>query len=54
MKSILIGAGIDVENLVDFCITGKEALNQVKGAFDVGIKYRIIFTDFSMPVMDGL
>ena len=30
MKAILQGAGVDVDNLVDYCITGKEALTQVK------------------------
>jgi CheY-like chemotaxis protein len=39
---------------VDFCIHGEEALNQVIRTYENGMRYRIILTDFSMPVMDGI
>ena len=39
---------------MDYCLSGKEALNQVKQAYEQGLSYKIIFTDFSMPEMDGI
>ena len=54
MRAILQLAGLDVENQVDFCITGKEAFEQVKYAYSNGFSYKVILTDFSMPIMDGI
>ena len=54
MKSILFRVGIDVEHRVDFCITGLEALKQIKESLAIGVKYKMIFTDFNMPVMSGI
>jgi len=54
MRAILQKAGLDVENQIDFCITGKEAYEHVKYAYSNGISYKAIFTDFSMPIMDGI
>ena len=54
MKNILENLGINTSKQVDFCINGQEALDQVKSASQLGLRYKIIFTDFSMPVMDGL
>ena len=53
-NSILYNIGVDTKNRVDFCITGLEAFDRVKEAYEKGIKYSIIFTDFSMPVMNGI
>lgn len=39
MKSILFRVGIDVEHRVDFCITGLEALKQIKESQALGVKY---------------
>ena len=47
-------AGIDVEKHVDFCINGQEAIDKFIESHKAGIKYAIILTDFSMPVMDGI
>ena len=54
MKSIFMGAGVDIKNKIDFCINGQEALTQIKDCYPLGITYAFIFTDFSMPVMDGI
>ena len=54
MKSILFRVGIDVEHRVDFCITGLEALNQIKESTALGVKYQVVFTDFNMPIMSGI
>ena len=39
---------------MDYCITGLEMVQQVQSATKFGLKYKVIFTDFSMPVMDGM
>ena len=54
MKFMLQQAGVDFENQVDLCMHGLEAVNQVKEAYTSGMSYKLIFSDFSMPVMDGL
>ena len=54
MQSIMEGAGIDVDNKVDFCINGQEAMEQVRKSYSLDMAYFFIFTDFSMPVMDGI
>jgi len=54
MRALLAKAGVDVQYQADFCITGEEALQYVKRAHNLGFKYKLIFTDFSMPVMDGI
>ena len=35
-------------------MTGLEAVKSIEAAFALGIDYQIIFTDISMPVMDGM
>ena len=54
MKALLSKAGVDVKYQVDYCITGQESLDQVKEAYEYGFNYKYIFTDFSMPIMDGI
>ena len=54
MKAILKMLDVDVKMVCDFCINGQEAVDQVKKAYSNGIKYRLILTDFSMPVLDGI
>jgi CheY-like chemotaxis protein len=54
MRAVLHSLGINVDFQTDFCIHGKEAFNQVKKTYESGMRYSIIFTDFSMPVMDGI
>lgn len=54
MKTIMQSSGIDVENKVDFAISGIDALNTVKESFGFGTTYEFIFTDFSMPKMNGI
>ena len=54
MRAILGQAHIDTVNQVDFCITGLESLTQVKKCCELGLSYKLILTDFSMPEMDGI
>ena len=54
MKAIFGTTGIDVNNQIDFANNGEELLNMVKQAYSNDINYQIIFTDFSMPIMDGI
>ena len=54
MKAMLFKAGIDVEHQVDFCITGREAVDQLKDAYLHSMSYAAVFTDFNMPIMDGI
>ena len=54
MTTILRKIGIDVENQVDYCITGIEAIEKLKETYLGDMKYKFIFTDFNMPEMDGI
>lgn len=54
MKQMLFKLEIDVDDRVDFCITGKEALDQFRFAAKNQINYQIVFTDFNMPVLNGI
>jgi CheY-like chemotaxis protein len=54
MRAILFNLGIDIENNVDICMNGKEAVDLVEHAQTLGIKYKLIFTDFNMPIMNGI
>jgi CheY-like chemotaxis protein len=54
MKAMLFVAGMDTEYQVDFCIHGQEALDHLIAVTELGFSYKLIFTDFSMPVMDGI
>ena len=54
MKAIFESVGINCEHQLDFCISGEESLKQVKEAYRNKMSYKIIFTDFSMPGMDGI
>ena len=54
MKAILERLGINQEQQIDSCMSGEEAIQAVKDRYKSGGTYKIIFTDFSMPVMDGI
>ena len=54
MKAILNTVGIDVDNQVDFANNGKEMFEKIKQAYNNDLSYKIVFTDFSMPIMDGI
>ena len=53
MKILLQSFGINLRQ-IDFCITGKEAVDILKKQMQKGLEYKIILTDFSMPIMDGI
>ena len=54
MRALLGKAGIDTAYQVDYCITGLEALKQLKQSYEAGLSYKLILTDFNMPEMDGI
>ena len=54
MKGILFKAGLNLEYQVDFCISGEQAFDLVKDMYSQGMKYRLIFTDFNMPGINGI
>jgi len=45
---------VDTANQVDFCIDGQEAVDKLVETYSNGMSYKIIFTDFKMPVLDGI
>ena len=47
-------AGVDIDSQVDFCISGQEALECVRLATQNNLAYKLILTDFNMPIMDGI
>jgi CheY-like chemotaxis protein len=51
---ILNKLGIDVQNCVDFGINGQEAVEMAKLSLRYGFRYKLILTDFNMPIMDGI
>ena len=53
-KTLLQKAGIDIQNQVDFLISGVEALSKLEEATAFGKQYKLILTDFNMPHMDGI
>lgn len=54
MRHILEKIGVDIANQVDFCIDGQEAVNQLRDAYEAGMSYKVVFTDFSMPKKNGI
>ena len=54
MRAVLFSTGIDVDYQVEYCITGKEAIDQLKKTYGYGMSYKLILTDFNMPVMNGI
>ena len=54
MKAMLNTIGIDTQFHVDFCINGQEAVNKLTNTYSNGMRYKLIFTDFKMPIMDGI
>jgi len=53
-KALLVSHGIDTYHHVDFCIDGQEALDTFIKSYEHGIRYKMILTDFKMPLMDGI
>ena len=54
IQSLMELLGIDTKNQVDFCLDGQEAIDTLIQNYNSGNEYTIIFTDFSMPIMDGI
>ena len=54
MHVLLKKTGFDTEKMLDVCINGEELVKIVKVGFETGINYKVIFTDFSMPGVDGI
>lgn len=54
IKLLLKLSGIISEAQVDYCLNGKEAVDKVREASAIGLTYKLILTDFSMPILDGI
>lgn len=54
MKSLLLMCGVDIGSQVDFCFGGQQAIDRVKTTYSNKGSYRLILTDFSMPIVDGI
>ena len=39
---------------VDYCLNGNEAIEKVQELAGLGLTYKLILIDFSMPIMDGI
>jgi CheY-like chemotaxis protein len=54
MRAIMFKLGLDIENKLDYCMNGAEACELAEFALKHHLSYKIIFTDFNMPVMNGI
>ena len=54
MRTLLFNCGIDVDHRVDFFMSGQEAIEQIKQVQLIDARYQLIFTDFNMPIMNGI
>ena len=54
MKALFDNCGFNSEYEIDFCINGQECVDKVIDAYENGMTYGLIFTDFSMPVLNGI
>ena len=54
MMTLLKSRGVNVSERVDTCMNGKEAVDLFIEAFKNKIYFKIIFLDFSMPIMNGI
>jgi len=54
LVSMLNRQGINTNHHVDLCINGQELVDTFFKSMKLGMKYSIVFLDFSMPVMDGI
>ena len=54
MKAILKKSGFDINNRLDICINGREMVDLVRNSYNQGISFKLIFSDFSMPGLNGV
>ena len=54
IRGLIKSFGINMDKCCDVALSGVEAVKSVEAALRLGIEYKIIFTDISMPDMDGL
>ena len=55
MKIVLELSGMrNLETQLDCCINGQDQLNQIIESYKLGMSYKFIFTDFNMPIMNGI
>ena len=53
IKVLLERQDVDMSK-VEFCITGQEAVTKLREGYLKGHSYRLILTDFNMPIMTGI
>jgi hypothetical protein len=46
MTAIFSRIGINADHQLDFCISGKESLEQIQAMYKNNMSYKAIFTDF--------
>ena len=54
MKALMKKVGLEINYQVDFCTTGLEAFELLREIYKSGMSYKLIITDFNMPVMNGI
>ena len=54
MKTIFSSCGFNNQYEIDYCINGHECVDKVIEAYEHGMTYAMIFTDVSMPVLNGI
>ena len=54
MKAIFFTIGVDINFQLDSFMNGHQALELIDSVYEYGYRYSFIFTDFSMPEMDGV
>ena len=54
MRAIFDSCGFNSDFEIDYCINGQECADKVIDAYEHGMSYGLIFTDFSMPVLNGI
>ena len=54
LRAMLKSCQIDVDKIVDVAMNGQEAVDCIETGLKLGLEYKLVLTDFSMPVMDGL
>lgn len=54
VKQMLSIIGISIENQVDFCFCGQDAVDKLIERYDNGMQFKLILTDYKMPIMDGV
>ena len=50
----MLKRGLDFKSRCDQALSGEEAIDILKANYDLGLEYKLIFMDLSMPGMSGI